>query len=133
MAVLASDRQSYFLSEDHPMNMPTKVVSNLPSGFREAITVCPSANCPFSKTITSLAGFACHEHKKKMLINNIYHSCSSRDPEEALCLFEVNINPRWLSLPLIGRAIFSFLRFTVCKVGRHWTEVNFTGEKKAKI
>jgi hypothetical protein len=58
------------VSEDHPMNMPTKVVSNLPSGFREAITVCPSANCPFSKTITSLAGFACHEHKKKMLINN---------------------------------------------------------------
>jgi hypothetical protein len=59
--------------------------------------------------------------------NQIYHSCSSRGPEEALYLFEVNRNPRWLSSPLIGRAIFSFLRFTVCKVGRHWTEVNFTG------
>jgi hypothetical protein len=54
------------------MNMPTKVVSNWPSGFREAIIVCPiakcpSANCPFSNTNTLLAGFACHEHKKKCL------------------------------------------------------------------
>ena len=59
--------------------------------------------------------------------NQICHSWSSRGPEEALYLFEVNKNPRWLSSPLIGRAIFSFLRSTVYKVNRHWTEVNFTG------
>ena len=44
-----------------------------------------------------------------------------------LCIVLKWIETRWLSSPLIGRAIFPFLRSTVCKVSRHWTEVNFTG------
>lgn len=53
-----------------------------------------------------------------MPIHRTYHKCSTRGPEEVLCLFEANRNPRWLGFPLIVPDIFNFSRITLSEVTR---------------
>jgi hypothetical protein len=70
------------------------------------LTICPSVR----QYVINFSHFQLHLHN--------YHKCSSRGPEEVLCLFEVIKNTGWLPWPLIDRDSFNFSRTTACEVTR---------------